>query len=349
MTPVVSIIVPVFKSERFLDQCVRSIVGQTFPDWELILVNDCSPDRSGEIMADWAGRDCRIRTVAHPANLGVSHARFTGLERASGRYVVFVDSDDWIPRRAVELLHGAIEREGADVVIGAMVKVIGSRGLVRSRPSNCPGRELRRESISTPELMGRWFLNYFGINLFPSYMCGRIYRRATIDRAALRPTSYPMFEDTVFNMTLHPYLSKIGFVTDTVYYYRFGGGTSTSTPEFLRTVREQYRLKERMVQKYNVNAGIVPLKLEVVNCFYTHFAHRVVLQRVGWGEVTAELSEELHDPIYGPELFEGLEGNPRADAMRDRDVEAVVAFVRRDVRRLRPRQIAKRTISKILP
>ncbi len=348
MAPAVSIIVPVFKTEKFLDQCVRSIVGQTFPDWELILVNDCSPDRSGEMIEDWARRDGRIRTVTHPENRGLSHTRFTGLARAGGRYVVWVDSDDWIPRDAIRLMYEAIEREQADVVIGSMVKVLDRHGLVRTRPRNTATGPNRTESITRPELMDRYYINYFGVNLLPANVCGKIYRREALDRAPLEPVPWFMFEDVVFNMTLHPYLSKIGFVADTVYYYRFGGGTSTSTPGFLRAVKDQYRLKERMIQIYNYTAGCQYINLELINCFYSHFANRVLLQGVGWGEVTRELSKELHDPIYGPALFEGIGGNPRADAMRDRDVEAVVTLVRAEVRRLRPRHLVKKAISKIL-
>ncbi len=346
--PAVSIIVPVFKTEKFLDQCVRSIVGQTFPDWELILVNDCSPDRSGEMIEDWARRDARILTVTHPENRGVSRARFTGLEHARGRYVVFVDSDDWIPRRAIGLMYEAIEREAADIVIGSMAKVLDSRGIVRSRARNTAAGSNRTASITQPELFDRYFINYFGVNLIPSYMWGKIYRREVLDRAALEPPPFSIFEDTVFNMMLHPYLSKIGFVTDTVYYYRFGGGTSTSTPGFLRAVKDQYRLKERMIQKYNYTAGCQYKKLELINCFYSHYANRALLQRVGWDEIFREIEAELADPIYGPSLFEGTDGNPRAEAIRNRDVAGVTALVRAEVRRLRPRQIVKKIISKLL-
>ncbi len=348
MTATVSIIVPVFKSEKFLDQCVRSIVGQTFPDWELILVNDCSPDRSGEMIEDWARRDERIRGVAHPENRGVSRARFTGLDRASGRYVMFVDSDDWIPRRAVEKLHAAIEREGADVVTGAMAKVLDSRGIVRSRARNTATGSNRTASITQPELFDRYFINYFGVNLIPSYMCGKIYRREVLERAALEPPPFSIFEDTVFNMALHPHLSKIGFVADTVYYYRFGGGTSTSTPGFLRAVKDQYRLKERTLQRYNYTKAGQYINFELINCFYSHYANRALLQGVGWDEIACEIGAELSDPIYGPSLFEGTDGNRRAEAMRERDVEGITALVRAEVRRLRPRQKIKKILSKLL-
>ncbi len=229
------------------------------------------------------------------------------------------------------------------------MKVIGRHGIVRSRAANTPGRANRTDSITQPELMDRYFLNYFGVNLIPSYMCGKIYRREALDRAPLEPPPFSMFEDTVFNMMLHPHLRKIGFVADNVYYYRFGGGTSTSTPGFLRAVKDQYRLKKRMIQIYNYTAGCHYKNVELINCFYSHFANRSMLQRVGWEEISREIAAELADPIYGPELFDGIRDNPRADAMRNGNVNEIVTLVRAEVRRLRPRHVVKKIITKILP
>ncbi|MDR1670960.1 MAG: glycosyltransferase, partial [Alistipes sp.] len=229
MTPSISVIAPVYKTEKFLKTCLDSILAQTFSDWELIAVDDCSPDGSSKILDRFARRDPRIRVVTHPVNRGVSQARFTGLEHATGRYVVFVDSDDWMPRNALRALHDKIESTGADMVIGSMVKTFGPRSMIKTRPSNSISpQRLRAEPIVAPELMERYFLNFFGVNLLPSNMCGKIYRRSTLSGAPLAPVPFSLFEDMIFNMTLHPWLTKIGFVTDTVYCYRFGGGSSTS-------------------------------------------------------------------------------------------------------------------------
>ena len=91
--PKVSIIVPVFKAEKYLRQCIESILAQTFTDWECILVNDGSPDRSGAICDEYAARDARIRVI-HKANGGVSSARNVALGRMTGKWLTVVDSDD---------------------------------------------------------------------------------------------------------------------------------------------------------------------------------------------------------------------------------------------------------------
>ena len=91
----VSVIIPVYRVEKYLDRCVKSIVNQTYRNLEIILVDDGSPDSCPQICDEWSFRDERIRTV-HRDNGGLSCARNTGLSTATGDYVTFVDSDDWI-------------------------------------------------------------------------------------------------------------------------------------------------------------------------------------------------------------------------------------------------------------
>lgn len=93
--PKISIIVPVYNVERYIGRCVESIISQTFKDWELILVDDGSPDGSGSLCDEYAIKDSRIK-VFHKKNEGVSSARNFGIRNASGEWITFVDSDDWI-------------------------------------------------------------------------------------------------------------------------------------------------------------------------------------------------------------------------------------------------------------
>ena len=95
MNPKISVIVPVYKVEKYLHRCIDSILLQTFPDFELLLVDDGSPDRSGEICDEYVKKDSRIR-VFHKENGGVSSARNHGIEKAIGEWIMFVDSDDWL-------------------------------------------------------------------------------------------------------------------------------------------------------------------------------------------------------------------------------------------------------------
>ena len=111
----VSIVVPVYRVEQYLDRCVKSILAQTFPDFELILVDDGSPDRCPQMCDEWAEKDDRI-VVIHKKNGGLPDARNYGIQEAKGEYLAFVDSDDWVEPEFLETLYKGIVENEADVV-----------------------------------------------------------------------------------------------------------------------------------------------------------------------------------------------------------------------------------------
>lgn len=114
--PELSIIVPVYKVEKYLPRCIDSILAQTFGDFELILIDDGSPDGCGRICDEYARKDKRIVAI-HQKNMGVSAARNAGLDIARGRYIGFVDSDDWIEPQMYEVMMDAIRENGADMAV----------------------------------------------------------------------------------------------------------------------------------------------------------------------------------------------------------------------------------------
>ena len=112
----ISVIVPVYRVEKYLPACIDSILNQTFTDFELILVDDGSPDRCPEICDETAKRDARVRVI-HQANQGLSAARNAGIEAAHGAWLSFVDSDDFLAPDFLETLHDAAVRAGADCAL----------------------------------------------------------------------------------------------------------------------------------------------------------------------------------------------------------------------------------------
>lgn len=150
-SPLLSIIVPVYKVEAFLPGCLDSILGQTFRDFELILVDDGSPDRCGEICEEYAGKDSRIRVI-HKKNGGLSSARNAGIEVARGAWLGFVDSDDTIAPNCYETLLACARRNQVKLVCAGRYDV-SFPGWERT-PGLCPERE---EVISGVELAKRIF------------------------------------------------------------------------------------------------------------------------------------------------------------------------------------------------
>ncbi len=128
-----SIIVPVYRAEQYLDQCIKSILNQTSSDWELVLVDDGSPDRSGQICDRYAAQDPRIR-VLHQENGGHTAARNAGLAAAQGRYVYFVDSDDWIDQTLVGDCQAVVRDREADMILFGFRRIEGEHQSSRPQP-----------------------------------------------------------------------------------------------------------------------------------------------------------------------------------------------------------------------
>lgn len=114
--PKISIIVPVYKAEPYLHRCVDSILAQTFTEWELILVDDGSPDQSGKICDEYAKKDQRVKVI-HKVNGGVSSARQKGLDEARGEYTIHADPDDWAEPNMLEELYNEASKKEADMVM----------------------------------------------------------------------------------------------------------------------------------------------------------------------------------------------------------------------------------------
>ena len=116
MNPKVSIIVPVYNAEKYINKCIDSILSQTFTDFECILVNDYTPDGSGKICAEYAKNDKRIKLIHNEKNMGASLSRKIGLENSSGEYIQFIDSDDWVEPDMIEKLYEKALSENCDIV-----------------------------------------------------------------------------------------------------------------------------------------------------------------------------------------------------------------------------------------
>ena len=114
MSELVSIIVPVYKVEQYLSRCVDSILQQSYSNLEIILVDDGSPDSCGMICDEYQKKDSRVQVI-HKSNGGLSDARNYGIEAAQGKYLAFVDSDDWLDFDMIDILYRVLTSQGADI------------------------------------------------------------------------------------------------------------------------------------------------------------------------------------------------------------------------------------------
>ena len=151
----VTIVLPIYNVEKYINRCIESVVSQTYSYLEIILVDDGSPDKCPQICDEWAEKDDRIKVI-HKENQGLGMARNTGIENATGEYICFFDSDDYIAKDAIEKLYEALQENSADAIVFGFSKVggngeIGQTIIPDEKKLFYSGNEVREEFL--PELV----------------------------------------------------------------------------------------------------------------------------------------------------------------------------------------------------
>ncbi|MBP3646773.1 MAG: glycosyltransferase family 2 protein [Clostridia bacterium] len=229
MLDLISVIIPVYNVERYLERCVESVRNQTYTNLEIILVDDGSPDRCPQMCDEYAFEDKRIRVI-HKENGGQGYARNDGLTIATGEYVTFIDSDDWISSDHIENLYRQIKENDADVAIGAHT-VIGNGEERKVRYESLEAKVYRheeiRESILMP-LIGTDEEQPRDVQVDSSSSMS-LYRMSTIKENAIWYESERIIvgEDLFFNIDFLNKAEKAVVVEEYGYYY-FQNEESTS-------------------------------------------------------------------------------------------------------------------------
>lgn len=203
-TPKISVIVPVYKAEAYLHRCVDSLLVQTFLDFEVLLVDDGSPDRSGEICDEYAHKDGRVR-VFHKKNGGVSSARQCGMDNAQGEYTIHADPDDWVEPDMLEELYRKAKEEDVDMVICDFYEEMKDKTIyVCQQPSSLDHETVLCELFQ--QLHGSCW--------------NKLVRRACYKEFGVRfPEELSFCEDLYVNACLVSRDIKIAYVDQAFYHY----------------------------------------------------------------------------------------------------------------------------------
>lgn len=204
MDELISVIVPVYNVEEYIAECIESILGQSYVNIELLLVNDGSTDRSGKICDKYAAKDSRI-VVIHKQNEGVSKARNDALDRMQGQYCIFVDGDDWISGGLVEALYCQLKQQNADMVFANHLWV-GQDKRHLLYPYSDKAIFNREETLR-------------GYLMYSSSMAGRIFKKELFENVRF-PKEVPIGEDSYVQAQLLLKIDKVVYVSEEVYYRR---------------------------------------------------------------------------------------------------------------------------------
>lgn len=209
MNPKISVIVPVYNVEKYLCSCIDSILAQTFTDFELLLIDDGSRDKSGEICDEYANKDCRVK-VFHKENGGVSSARNLGIDESKGEYLFFVDSDDIISSFYIEMFVNYIKKNDSVCVV---CKYTNRLSLLKNQI----------DSIKTKEMTSSEFLDEIWISegKLDGYLWNKMFKRKILIDLNIRfDEKVSIWEDMLFVVEYFVNISTVVFADAVLYYYR---------------------------------------------------------------------------------------------------------------------------------
>lgn len=283
----VSVIVPVYKVEEYLRECVDSIINQTYKNLEIILVDDGSPDKCGEICDEYARDDSRV-TVYHKENGGLSDARNYGMSRAHGEYITFVDSDDVIKENFVEALMRLIDKYDADI---AMLPLINFSTSVAWKT------EMTRDYCVSPHDAFIEILYQRGADVCA---CSKIYRRDLWDGIQFPKGMY--YEDlaTIHKLILRSV--KIAYSNEKLYAYRMRQGSimkSRFSPNMMHIIMSTRIMFSEVIEKYPDLKNAASSKAFSGNrSVYLNFPFFRKKERM---QVWAEMKKYRHTIIFDPD------------------------------------------------
>lgn len=261
----ISVIIPVYNRENYLSQCIESVLSQTLTEFELILVNDGSTDRSEEICEYYQKKDSRV-IVINKENSGVGETRNFGLRKATAEYVMFLDADDWMQPNMLERMYEEIEKNKTDLVI------CGYRYIYDEKRDSSLNYDVFYENnkFIGQEQVKSYFVKYYPDGML-GYPWNKLYRLDLIKQNHIYFPKMRRMEDGIFNLNFFEYANSCCVISDSLYNYRAGQVVMkkklpTDILELLEEFVVQYYKK---IKKWGYD--VVSVEEPMVDCFLNEF------------------------------------------------------------------------------
>lgn len=227
--PLISVIVPIYNISDYINDCLMSVVNQTYKDIEIILVDDRSTDSSGKVCDDWAKKDNRIKVIHKKKNEGLNMARFSGWEVSSGDFIAFVDGDDMIDERYIESLYMCIQKSDADIA------AVGYRFFQHNeKPTIQENKTYHHKVFTQAEVIKhhatqQQYIPSFHGNLTTVHC--KLYKRAIVNSVDWAKSNYSIGEDDFFSLMCYAASQKIALAYTELYYYRVSPNSISRSKE----------------------------------------------------------------------------------------------------------------------
>ncbi len=216
MNDLITVIIPIYNVEQYLDRCIQTVLKQTYSNLEIILITDKPTDHSVEMCFTYLSDD-RVAIVTHEENKGLSGARNSGLDISHGKYVIFIDSDDYIELDMIENLYHCLLKTGADTVIGGFRRIIGNQIQIKENPFS---GKIYDNPEDIKNLVLKKMLATNGIDHIEMSVWKVLFSMDIIQKNHLRfPDRKYLCEDIIFDFAYYPLSKKVAMCNDTGYCY----------------------------------------------------------------------------------------------------------------------------------
>lgn len=244
----ISVVVPIYNPGKKLNKCIKSILNQTFTDFELILVNDGSTDRSLHICNKYKDKDSRIKVI-NKNNEGSILTRRRGIEESTSNYIMFVDADDWVDARILELLYKEIINNDVDIVACNSYKVLGDNAIIKRKNNSIYfEKDTLYEGENVKEKLTEAYLHG---HPFPAGLVAKLYKKNLLLECGnyLNRIKF-LGDDLYYNLEMFLKAKNVKVITDALYYYRVGGFTGRYMEHHFNDIANGYEIQKEVIEKY---------------------------------------------------------------------------------------------------
>ena len=344
----VSIVVPIYNKEKELNKCILSLINQSYKNLEIILINDGSKVSSKCICEKFKNQDSRVKLI-DKENAGVELARISGIQIATGEYITFVDSDDWLPYDAIEKLVQTMKKKDADVVFGNFSRVLDKYGILKKYSHK---QIYDNKIINREEFIYKYFDSFCGWGEMPVNMCGKLYKKSLIKDSIIDTVGISHGEDLCFNLQVLPNANKIVSIPDSIYFYRWGGMTNNINKNLFKDACKAYNFKLKIFEKFNCKDCYEKASVELCNFFkgyidtylvFSNFNDLQLLNFIENGIKNKDLQKAVNMPQY-----EWFLNDEIYKCIKNQDVEKFLEFQKKGLIKRKMRIKTLKVISKVL-
>lgn len=295
--PLISVVMPVYKVENYLSAAIDSVLEQTYENLELVLVDDCSPDKCGEICDEYVRKDNRIKVIHKEKNGGLGKARETGLEYVSGRWVMFMDSDDLIlPDTLAET--ASVAGDNTDIVIfGFIMRYENAEGKTEYETKRIPENSKTAGLKEIAQLIVELDKN----SVF-NYMCNKLYRAEFLKNNGVEFNTVQSMEDFFYNIEAFPMAREIVTIDKPFYIYRKPKHetlVSAYNPVFFELCKKRYDMQKCLLQSAALatDENIQALYLIYIKHLISCLSRNSSVQSLSMKSKHDNIKKYLNDPL----------------------------------------------------